>query len=185
MTKVFLSGSRHLTRLNPAIRERIDQVIASGAAVLIGDANGADRSMQAYLAEKGYDRVVVFCTGPACRNNLGGWETRRVEAVPGARKGFRFYALKDGRMSEEAAYGFAMWDGKSHGTLNNILNLLKQNKKVWVYFSPSNELRCLNSRRDLASLLADGGHETLDELEERLRIKKGTDPKQRRLAFTR
>ena len=183
MTKVFFSGSRTLTRLNQAIRDQVDNIVAGGITILIGDANGADKSMQSYLAKKGYDKVTVFCTGAECRNNIGRWETRHVNPGLEARKDFHYYARKDKKMSEEATYGFVVWDGKSKGTLNNIINLLKQNKKVLVYFSPSTELRRLNTRQDLASLLADGGGETLEQLEQQLRIKIGTSPGQKQLTF--
>ncbi len=183
MTKVFFSGSRRFARLNQAVRDRADSIIAQGFTVLVGDANGADTSMQEYLAEREYENVIVFCTGSACRNNVGGWKTRHVKPAAGTRRGFRFYTAKDEKMSEEATYGFAMWDGKSIGTLNNILNLLRQKKKVLVYFSPSKECCSLETRRDLAALLADSGTDTLADLERQLRIKKGKNVAQEQLTF--
>jgi len=183
MTKVFFSGSRRLARLNQAVRDRIEGIIAQGFTVLIGDASGADTSMQDYLAERDYEKVIVFCTGSACRNNVGGWKTRHVEPGAGTRRGFRFYTAKDEKMSQEAAYGLVMWDGKSIGSLNNILNLLKQKKKALVYFSPSKEFHSIESRRDLAALLADGGADTLEDLERQLRIKKGGNVAQEQLTF--
>ncbi len=183
MTKVFFSGSRRLARLNQAVKDRIDGVIAQGFTVLIGDASGADTSMQEYLAKRDYEKVVVFCTGSAYRNNVGGWKARHVEPRAGARRGFRFYAAKDEKMSEEATCGFVMWDGQSIGSLNNILNLLRQKKKVLVYFSPSKEFHTIKTRRELATLLAEGGTDTLDDLERQLRIKKGRSVAQEQLTF--
>ena len=183
VTKVFFSGSRRLARLNQAIRDRADSIIAQGFTVLVGDATGADMSMQEYLAEQGYRKVAVFCTGASCRNNAGGWETRHIEPGTGVRRGFRFYTAKDEKMSEEATYGFVMWDGRSVGSLNNILNLLRQKKKVLVYFSPSKEFHTLETRRELATLLAEGGADTLDDLERQLRIKKGRSVEQEQLTF--
>jgi len=87
------------------------------------------------------------------------------------------------KMSQEAAYGLVMWDGKSIGSLNNILNLLKQKKKALVYFSPSKEFHSIESRRDLAALLADGGADALEDLERQLRIKKGGNVAQEQLTF--
>jgi hypothetical protein len=46
-----------------------------------------------------------------------------------------------------------MWDGRSKGTLNNILNLLQQQKKVLVYFSPDKSCYTLSSLEDLTALL--------------------------------
>ena len=183
MTKVFFSGSRRLTRLNRAVRERADNLIASGFTVLIGDANGADRAMQDYLARKGHDKVIVFCTGPTCRNNVGQWETRHVCPVGKARRDFQYYALKDRKMAEEATYGFVMWDGRSKGSLNNIMSLLEQEKKVVLYFSPSRTCHSLRTRQDLASLLEAAGGETLGQLERQLRIKTGASRKEKQLTL--
>ena len=80
MKKVFFGGSRKLGRFNKAIRDRADNLIVSDYMVLVGDANGADKAMQQYLAEKRYQHVLVFCAGNICRNNLGQWETRNVLA---------------------------------------------------------------------------------------------------------
>ena len=135
MTNVFLGGSRRISRLNPKIRQRIDNVLSNGFAVLIGDAHGADKAIQEYLAQKGYQNVTVFCSGKECRNNLGNWKTELV-ATNRAVRDFAYYAQKDARMSDGADYGFFLWDGKSRGTLNNIIRLLRRHKNALVYLSP-------------------------------------------------
>jgi len=61
MKKVFFGGSRKLSRLNRAIIERANNIVAQNFQILIGDANGADKAMQKYLAEKVYKNVIVFC----------------------------------------------------------------------------------------------------------------------------
>lgn len=152
MTKVFFGGSRKLTHLNRAIKERADNIVAKGFEVLIGDANGADKAMQKYLAEKGYKNVIVFCMSGTCRNNLGNWQTKIV-ASNGDKKDFNYFAAKDKEMSDKADYGFMVWDGKSKGTLNNIVNLLQGNKYVLVYFSPSKKFFTLKSASELENLL--------------------------------
>jgi len=80
MTKVFIGGSRRISRLNKAIKDRIDNIIQNEYTVLIGDANGADKSVQNYLFDKNYRNVLVFCMGNKCRNNIGSWQTRGIEA---------------------------------------------------------------------------------------------------------
>jgi len=94
MKKVFFGGSRKLNRLNRVIRERADNIVAKGFEVLIGDANGADKAMQKYLAEKGYKNVVVFCMGDTCRNNLGNWQTNVVTSKRD-KMDFTYFAAKD------------------------------------------------------------------------------------------
>ena len=43
MTKVFIAGSRKLSRLSPEVKARIDTMIEKGFTILIGDANGAPK----------------------------------------------------------------------------------------------------------------------------------------------
>jgi hypothetical protein len=81
MTKVFIGGSRKLSRLNADIRHRLDRIIDGGFAVVVGDANGADKAVQSYLKSKNYDSVEVFCAGKACRNNVGSWPARRFQPI--------------------------------------------------------------------------------------------------------
>lgn len=183
MTKVFFSGSRRFRTLNQAVRERADNIVAKGLTVLVGDADGADRLMQEYLAEKRYGNVVVYCTGNVCRNNVGRWPTRHIKPEGTARGGFQYYALKDSKMSKEATCGFVMWDGKSKGSLNNIINLLGQGKKVLVYFAPAAVCSQLTTHRDLASLLGSNGDRDLAGLERQLRLKTGQNRRGKQLTF--
>jgi hypothetical protein len=169
MTKVFFGGSRKLSRLNRRITERADNIVAKGFEVLIGDANGADKAMQKYLAEKGYQNVIVFCVDGTCRNNIGGWHTKVVTSKS-EKKDFSYFAAKDKEMSEQADYGFMLWDGRSKGTLNNIINLLQRNKSVLVYFSPSRAFFTLKSRSDLQNLLRKCDPTTIERFDRTLRI---------------
>jgi len=152
MTTVFIGGSRRITRLNDTIRSRADNIMRQHFTVIIGDANGADRAMQSYFADKGYRDVIVYCMDNRCRNNVGGWPTKQVSANSQL-KDFAYYATKDEKMAQAASYGFMMWDGRSKGTLNNILNLLQQQKKVLVYFSPDKSCYTLSFLEDLTALL--------------------------------
>jgi hypothetical protein len=167
MTKVFFGGSRSITKLNSEIKKRIDNVIASGFTVLVGDANGADKALQKYLADKKYNNVTVYCSGDSCRNNLGRW---REEHVPSSRakKDFEHYAIKDARMGQEAEYGLFLWDGKSRGTLNNVFTLTAHDKKVVLYFSPSKNFVHVRKVEDLKGLLAHCDRQVADSVERRL-----------------
>jgi len=152
MTKVFFGGSRELSRLNRTIRERADNMIAKGFEVLIGDANGADKAMQKYLADKGYKNVIVFCMGGTCRNNIGNWQIKSVTSNRN-KKDFGYFSTKDKEMSDQSDYGFMLWDGRSKGTLNNIINLLQGNKYVLIYFSPSKKFFTVKNASQLENLL--------------------------------
>ena len=56
-------------------------------------------------------------------------------------------------MANEADYGFMIWNGKSKGTLNNIINLTLLNKKVLVYYTPQKKFYVLRSIDDVKELL--------------------------------
>ena len=129
MTAVFVGGSRRITRLPLEARLRIDNVVERGFAVLVGDANGVDKAVQKHLAEAQYDRVTVYCSGETSRNNVGQWETRNVSARE-SEKNFQFYAAKDREMARQAEFGLMIWDGKSPGTVLNILRLVRASKKA-------------------------------------------------------
>jgi len=153
MTSVFIGGSRKVSRLNKEIRSRIDNILQQELTILIGDANGADKSVQKYLAEKKYPNVFVYCMEGKARNNIGGWSIRNVEAI-NHKKDFQYYSTKDFKMAEDASYGFMIWDASSKGTLQNIINLLKENKRVLVYFSRKKEFYTLLNVDDLSELLS-------------------------------
>ena len=149
---VFIGGSRAVSRLNTVIRARLDDLVKRGCTIFIGDANGADKAVQTYLAKKQYGNVVVFCMED-CRNNIGSWPTRKIEP-PNGRKDFSYYAAKDVVMSQEAHCGVMLWDAKSKGTLQNMLNLIGAGKRTLVYFAPSKDFHVLANHEDLQTLFA-------------------------------
>ncbi|MCH7915678.1 MAG: hypothetical protein IH856_22025 [Deltaproteobacteria bacterium] len=151
MSTVFIGGSRRLGRLNDVIRERLDNIVERGLRVVIGDANGSDRAVQAFLSEKKHEDVIVYCMEGTCRNNIGGWPTEEVTAS--GERGFDYYALKDAEMARKADCGFLIWDGKSKGTLFNVFRLIDSHKPAVVYFSLSKQCSTIRSRDDLIALL--------------------------------
>jgi adenine-specific DNA-methyltransferase len=132
---VFVAGSRQISRLPAEVKTRLDTMIDKGFQILVGDASGADKAVQRYLADKSYPNVLVHCMKDYCRNNVGSWTRREVAAPRGAR-GFDYYSLKDRAMAETAEYGLMLWDGKSKGTINNVVNLSRDHKPV-VYVEPT------------------------------------------------
>jgi len=144
MTKVFIGGSRAISRLSSDIRRRLDRIVEKQLQVLIGDANGADRAVQQYLKNKAYQRVLIFCTNGHCRNNLGNWPVVPVR-VTQKKRDFAYFAAKDERMTQDASVGFMIWDGQSRGTEANIVRLLQSNKKVVVYAQPLKVFATLSS----------------------------------------
>jgi probable addiction module antidote protein len=127
MNTVFIGGSRHVSRLSAQVKERLDKIIENGHRVVVGDANGADKAVQKHLLEAAYKEVTVFCSGDHPRNNLGQWRTQNVSPPKGV-QGFQFYAAKDREMAREADFGLMIWDGKSAGTILNVLRLVRAGK---------------------------------------------------------
>lgn len=174
-TKVFIAGSRRLTKLRKEVKSRLDNIIEKGLTVVVGDANGADKAVQQYLASKGYQQVVVFCMRGKCRNNVGHWPTREIAATPGAR-GFEFYSAKDRVMGEEADYGLMLWDGQSRGTLTNIVDLVRQGKPVVVYVAPSGDFYTLRESGQLAEMVRRFDPDALDRIDRELQVASVNSP---------
>lgn len=151
--KVFIAGSRGLSRLNEPLRQRLDRIMAQHFAILVGDANGADKAVQGYLADKRYENVTVYCTGSRCRNNLRPWPIKAVAPPSGVRSGFDYYAAKDLAMAGEASHGLMIWDAESRGTFASVVNLVGQHKPVVLYLSPTRAFRHLHTRADLLGIL--------------------------------
>jgi hypothetical protein len=152
-TKVFIAGSRRLSRLNHDVRRRLDTIVDKGFPVILGDANGVDKAVQQYLSSKSYRNVLVFCMDSGCRNNVGGWPTRTITAVDPQRRDFEYYSAKDRAMSEAADYGLMLWDGRSRGTLTNIVHLVRKGKPVVVYVAPESSFYTLRQSSQLAEML--------------------------------
>lgn len=169
MTKVFVGGSRRLSRLNKKVTQTLDRLVKKGLTVLIGDANGADKAVQNYLMNMKYNNVIIYCMQNGCRNNLGKWQVRYIE-TSSKDNSYRFYSIKDLKMVKDADYGFMLWDSKSKGTLNNIINLLKEYKQVVVYFSPNKTLYKISTYSDLAKLLEKCDRPSLDRFEKDLNV---------------
>jgi hypothetical protein len=98
-----------------------------------------------------------------CRNNVGHWSTREVPAPKGAR-GFDFYSAKDRVMADAAEYGLMLWDGKSKGTINNVVNLCREGKPVVVYIAPKKRFLTVKAFDDLGGVLAQGETESVERV---------------------
>jgi len=135
MDSVFVGGSRALPKLSGPVKEPLDNIVAKQLTVLVGDANGADKAVQRYLAERNYQHVFVYCMD-VCRNNLGNWPVRPHSVESTIRDDRHYYGIKDRAMAKDASCRFMLWDGVSKGTLANVVNLLHCEKKVVLFSSP-------------------------------------------------
>lgn len=164
MQTVFIAGSIKIKRLHPMFVERIANIVRKGMPVIVGDANGADASIQAELVAQSATDVTVFCTGDKPRNNLGDWNVHRVQSS--AQKGTRaYFTAKDIEMAGRAEFGLMLWDAASTGTLSNVFELLSQGKKSVVFVN--RETKFLDVKQgddvlDLVSYMSDGARKTAD-----------------------
>ncbi len=176
MTCVVLGGSRHISRLNDEIRQRLDRIVQQQFRVVVGDANGADKAFQKYLADRTYKNVEVFCSGTSPRNNLGSWECRPV--ITKARMGtFEFFAAKDQAMAEAASVGFMLWDGESVGTVLNVWRLLRKQKSSLVYVRSKQRFLQVRDQDDWVQLLGLAANDARTKIERRIRGETPADPK--------
>lgn len=182
MKKVFVGGSRKISKLNNVIKSKIDLVIKKEYTFLVGDAEGADKSIQTYLFEKNYNNVLIYCTGTTCRNNKGNWKTVQVSSKHKP-KTFEYYVEKDIRMAQDADGGIMLWDSESCGTLNNILNLLRENKVCLVYLSTTKKIRKISKLDELRNILLVSPQENLISFEKKLHLSKTMDLNNSQLHF--
>ena len=124
--------------------------------MLVGDANGADKAVQSFFAERAYQQVTVFCTGGRCRNNVGGWPVMAIAPPAGVHSGYDFYAVKDREMASVATHGLMVWDGDSRGTFANIRTLVAAKKPVVVYLSPDRSFITIKNQAEMDALLSHG-----------------------------
>jgi hypothetical protein len=152
METVFIAGSIAISRLDSRVKERISKAVGAGLSVAVGDADGADTSIQQHLASINAERVTVYCSGDRPRNNVGDWIVEHVypDAAPGTRG---YFTAKDLKMAAAANYGLMIWDAKSTGTLSNVIELLKAKKKSVVFVNKAKAFVTVADGQSLERLL--------------------------------
>lgn len=133
---VFISGKTKYDRpIDKNIRKQIDEIIKAGSKIHIGDAPGADKRVQDYLASKRYKNVEVYTTDPAVRNNVGNWKVNTVSSN-GKRTERTIRRQKDVAMTRVSNKGLAIApsdDRKRSATSLNVKRLRRGRKPVMVY----------------------------------------------------
>lgn len=170
MTTVFISGSMKIKHLDRRIKERIDNIIASNFKVVVGDADGVDASIQSYLFEHRARNAIVYCSGPRPRNNVGNWPVQSLNSTlaPGSRA---FFTAKDVEMAKVADFGLMIWDAKSTGTLNNIIELLYQKKKSVVFVNKEKSFRNISDVHQLEALVLCMSDHARQKADEKIRLR--------------
>jgi len=152
MTTVFIAGSISISRLHEKVQERINKIVSSDLSVVVGDADGADTSIQQCLHDQRATKVTVYCAGDTPRNNVADWPVYRVHSK--ARAGSRaFFTAKDLEMARSSDYGLMIWDCKSTGTLSNVIELLREKKKSVVFVNKNKDFVKIADKAGLDQLL--------------------------------
>lgn len=175
MTCVVLGGSRHISKVNDEVRVRLDRIVRQSFQIVVGDANGADKALQKYLADLAYASVEIFCSGGSPRNNVGRWPCRQVttKARPGT---FEFFAAKDQAMANEATVGFMLWDGRSAGTMLNVWRLMQMRKPSLVHLQTQRTFLEVRSQEDWGTLLGLASEDAREEIEKKIQGETPVEP---------
>jgi hypothetical protein len=63
-----------------------------------------------------------------------------------------------------------LWDGKSKGTVNIVVNLSREHKPVVVYVAPTRQFRTVKTFDDLRDLLAQGESDSVERIVSELHL---------------
>lgn len=153
MTTVFIAGSISISRLHEKVADRINKIVSSDFNVVVGDADGADTSIQECLHRYQAGKVTVYCAGDSPRNNVAEWPVHRV--ISKAKTGTRaYFTAKDLEMARDSDYGLMVWDCKSTGTLSNVIELLRGRKKSVVFVNKDRDFITISDVDGLERLVA-------------------------------
>ncbi|SIN83292.1 hypothetical protein [Fibrobacter sp. UWB11] len=130
--KIFISGSKSISKLPDLAIVFIDQFIENNDEILIGDCYGVDAVVQQYIESKGFSNVTIYCSGVSPRNNFT--SSAKIHSCIEAAKGLsdsNFHYVKDIQMAKDCDQALMIWDGKSKGTAEN-LKRIKQMGKTFI-----------------------------------------------------
>jgi len=131
--KIFISGSKSISKLPELAKVFIDQFIENNDEILIGDCYGVDAVVQKYLEAKGFSNVTVYCSGVTPRNNFT--SSAKIRSCAEAAKGLSgnaFHYVKDIQMANDCDQALMIWDGESKGTAENIRRMKEMGKPFVV-----------------------------------------------------
>ena len=133
MKKVFVSGSMSIKKLDGLVLESLNKIMSLNMRILVGNARGVDKLVQEYCVKNSYYNVVVYSIRNIHRNLIPDkFGFKWISA--GNLTGRKAYEKKDEAMTRDSDYSFVIWDGKSKGSLNNIIRAIKSNQKIKVFY---------------------------------------------------
>jgi len=137
MKKVFISGSMSIKQLDDMVIRSLDKIISQNMQVLVGDAKGVDKLVQEYCAKNNYFNIIVYTILDIPRNLISNKFSVNKILVNNL-TGRKAQEKKDEAMTKDSNYSFVIWDGKSKGSLNNILRAIELKQKLKVFYQKEN-----------------------------------------------
>ena len=117
------SSAFKAAELPPEVKTRIDVAIEARMTIIVGEAHGACRRFQDYLAAEGY-RDVVVGHAKSIRYNAGDWETRQYGTDLKSR---------ERAMIEDCDSAIIIWVDQSSVIAENLEYLKKLGKLTFIY----------------------------------------------------
>ncbi len=167
---IFIAGPIAIRKLDDKVIKKLKDIKDGNNKVHVGDANGVDKLIQNFFSNNKYDNVEVFASEGKARNNLGRWNVNSVD-VDKSLKGFDYYTQKDKAMAKESDYGFMIWNGKSRGTLNNMINLRIEQKEILLFFTPTKQFYYITEDSRLPKIVSGCEEKTQEIYKELLKNK--------------
>jgi adenine-specific DNA-methyltransferase len=127
--KIFISGSKSISKLPDLAKVFIDQIIENNDEILIGDCYGVDVVVQKYLELKGFNNITIYCSGVIPRNNFT--SAAKIHSCAEAAQGLtgsEFHYVKDIQMANDCDQALMIWDGKSKGTAESLKRIKEMGK---------------------------------------------------------
>lgn len=109
--------------LPPEVMERIDRAIDREMTIIVGEAHGACRLYQDYLASKSYQKVIVG-HAKSLRYNAGNWEDRQCG---------QDLRERERRMIEDCDEAIIIWQDHSSVIAENLERLKRLKKPTYLY----------------------------------------------------
>lgn len=151
--KIFIAGPIAIKKLDDDVEMKLLDIFKKKHQILVGDAKGVDVLIQNFYKKLDYKNVTVYVSGRKMRNNIFNWDTKFIDVDKGL-SGFDFYSQKDKAMAYDSDYGFMIWNGKSRGTLNNMINLISERKSILLYLTINKQYYLIDSKDKLDKLVA-------------------------------
>jgi len=137
--KVFISGSISVTSLPAEVFRTINTIESKNIHIIIGDAKGIDKIVQEKLSRDEYYNVTVYTIYNKPRNIISqNFNVKQIDYDKNLKSEREKQKFKDLAMVADCDYALVIWDGKSKGSYNNILNALNMNKLFKVFYTKAN-----------------------------------------------